>query len=209
MISHRVQRIFVIRPVEMRFYTYNGERIRNVPEDYIIDQEITAQEAMDTLRSLRNMLLQNCDWTQLADVPFTDSEKNAWRTYRQNLRDFPSFVDVVNWTAPSWPLAPGETEIVSEEVIYDWPPQNENVTLPENETTEEPIVHSVIVTPEATIVEDVIEEETIADSSINEYMSTPTSDVYKKPDVLTYEFVEGLGVIPISDINYPRSPESE
>ncbi len=106
-------------------------------------------------------------------------------------------------------IVTGETEIVSEEVIYDWPPQNENVTLPENETTEEPIVHSVIVTPEATIVEDVIEEETIADSSINEYMSTPTSDVYKKPDVLTYEFVEGLGVIPISDINYPRSPESE
>jgi hypothetical protein len=209
MIPNRVQRIFVIRPVEMRLYTYNGERIRNVPEDYIIDQEVTVQEAMNTLRSLRNMLLQNCDWTQLEDVPFTDSEKNAWRTYRQNLRDFPSLVNMVDWTAPDWPLAPGETVIVSDEVIYDWPPQNDNVALPENETIEEPIVHSVIVEQEEIIVEDVIVEETIADSLIGEQMSIPTNDIYKNPDIMTYEYVEGFGVIPITDINYPRTPESE
>lgn len=44
------------------------------------------------LRIARDLLLQQSDWTQLADVQATktDDWKNAWTDYRQALRDLPS-----------------------------------------------------------------------------------------------------------------------
>lgn len=41
----------------------------------------------DILRSIRNNLLQQCDWTQLPDSPLTDAKRAEWATYRQALRD--------------------------------------------------------------------------------------------------------------------------
>jgi hypothetical protein len=32
-------------------------------------------------------LLNECDWTQLADSPLTDQKRSEWATYRQALRD--------------------------------------------------------------------------------------------------------------------------
>lgn len=43
-------------------------------------------------RLIRNLDLQACDWTQVPDSPLTEAQKEAWRTYRQALRDFPSIV---------------------------------------------------------------------------------------------------------------------
>ncbi len=43
--------------------------------------------ALSNLRSLRNLRLMECDWTQGADSPLSDTEKAAWATYRQQLRD--------------------------------------------------------------------------------------------------------------------------
>jgi hypothetical protein len=43
-------------------------------------------------RTMRNSLLTGCDWTQVPDSPLTEAQKEAWRTYRQALRDFPSIV---------------------------------------------------------------------------------------------------------------------
>lgn len=124
MTNKRLQRIFMVRPVEMRLYTYYGERVRNIPEDYTVDEEINNQQAMDTLRSYRNGLLQQCDWTQLPDVEMPEEQVLEWRQYRKKLRDFPALIDVNNWSAPDWPLAPGEVERIENETIYDWPPQN-------------------------------------------------------------------------------------
>jgi hypothetical protein len=39
------------------------------------------------VRIERNKLLQECDWTQLADAPLNPTEKATWLTYRQSLRD--------------------------------------------------------------------------------------------------------------------------
>lgn len=44
----------------------------------------------DDVRSQRNILLQNSDWTQMSDSPLSDSKKTEWSTYRQELRDLPS-----------------------------------------------------------------------------------------------------------------------
>jgi hypothetical protein len=43
-----------------------------------------------TLRSIRNSLLTECDWTQMPDAPLSKEAKLQWATYRQELRDLPS-----------------------------------------------------------------------------------------------------------------------
>ncbi len=55
------------------------------------------------MRSMRNNLLNACDYTQMSDFP---GDKEAWATYRQTLRDIPQ-----TFTDPSdviWPTEPGE-----------------------------------------------------------------------------------------------------
>lgn len=59
----------------------------------------------ERMRTIRDRLLAACDWTQLPDAPV---DRDAWATYRQQLRDFPS-----TWTPAStvtFPTAPNETE---------------------------------------------------------------------------------------------------
>lgn len=43
-------------------------------------------------REMRDLALQGSDWTQGADSPLSDAAKATWRTYRQQLRDFPTIV---------------------------------------------------------------------------------------------------------------------
>ena len=45
------------------------------------------------VRVERDRLLADCDWTQVADAPLSDSEKEAWAVYRQALRDVPQTQD--------------------------------------------------------------------------------------------------------------------
>ena len=42
---------------------------------------------LDYLRTYRNNLLCESDWTQAVDSPLSDSKKAEWKTYRQSLRD--------------------------------------------------------------------------------------------------------------------------
>ena len=68
------------------------------------DDVIAKNAAMkgQNMRGIRNELLAQCDWTQLADSPV---DKTAWATYRQSLRDLPTqtgFPDDITWpTKPS------------------------------------------------------------------------------------------------------------
>lgn len=39
------------------------------------------------VRSERNRLLAESDWTQMPDVPMGSEQKNQWGSYRQSLRD--------------------------------------------------------------------------------------------------------------------------
>ena len=47
------------------------------------------ERAATEIRERRDALLLGCDWTQAQDVPITDDARNAWREYRQALRDVP------------------------------------------------------------------------------------------------------------------------
>ena len=68
--------------------------------EYYINH-IAPKEAMENLRSKRNQLLTESDWTQSRDVFLSNDEE--WKTYRQQLRDLPKNTDPMN---PEWPTKP-------------------------------------------------------------------------------------------------------
>ncbi len=58
-------------------------------------------ELRSRMRSERNRLLSECDWTQLPD---SSVDKTAWAEYRQALRDAPdSWTPATVWIAPDKP----------------------------------------------------------------------------------------------------------
>ena len=56
---------------------------------------------MQALRSQRDELLAQSDWTQVADAPV---DAAAWATYRQALRDLPA--NTTDPANPTWPTKP-------------------------------------------------------------------------------------------------------
>jgi hypothetical protein len=68
------------------FFDVNGNRI-DKPEEWDSKiQEIKAAEPLRQLREQRTRILQESDWMANSDVTMSD----AWRTYRQALRDLPA-----------------------------------------------------------------------------------------------------------------------
>jgi len=71
----------------------------------VIDKTVDdrAEEA-HVVRTQRNELLRDCDWTQLPDSPLDSTTKASWATYRTAVRDvteqsgFPTDI--------TWPTAP-------------------------------------------------------------------------------------------------------
>ena len=64
--------------------------------------EVAAEQALSHLRSKRNQLLAETDWTQSRDVTLPNDAE--WATYRQALRDLPANTsDPAN---PVWPTKP-------------------------------------------------------------------------------------------------------
>ena len=55
------------------------------------------------IRSTRNTLLTESDWTQFQDSPITGSVLTDWQTYRQSLRDVTNQSDPYNISWPSKP----------------------------------------------------------------------------------------------------------
>ena len=72
-------------------------------------QEIKDRQPLRQLRIQRNQLLALTDWRMTEDYPFNDKE--AWKTYRQALRDlpansFPELDEFGNLTNITWPEEP-------------------------------------------------------------------------------------------------------
>ena len=66
-----------------------------------IDQRLSIQ--WQEVRDQRSGRLNSSDWTQLPDSPLTEEQKNAWRQYRQELRDITNQADPFSITYPSLP----------------------------------------------------------------------------------------------------------
>jgi len=59
----------------------------NEPPYSVVDSD---EMLVQRVRTIRNRLLGASDWAMTSDAP---TDKQAWETYRQQLRDFPA-----NWT---------------------------------------------------------------------------------------------------------------
>lgn len=74
----------------------------------------TQAHGLFELRMERDRLLAECDWTQGADSPLSDSQKSEWATYRQSLRDITTTYSTVplcpkgmlDWGQITWPTKP-------------------------------------------------------------------------------------------------------
>ena len=73
------------------------------------------QASWTALRTQRNQLLQQSDWTQLQDAHLSAEKKSAWADYRQALRDLP---DELANTVPEGAGPPD---------LFDWPLDPTNV----------------------------------------------------------------------------------
>ena len=68
--------------------TFENEKVRL--ENERLAEEAALGETRDywsELRSIRDSILSQCDWTQTLDAPLTEEQKTSWKIYRQALRD--------------------------------------------------------------------------------------------------------------------------
>ncbi|KRD06550.1 hypothetical protein ASE21_19260 [Flavobacterium sp. Root901] len=63
----------------------------------------TQDTILENLRTTRNTLLTDSDWTQLEDSPLSEEKKTEWKNYRQKLRDLTNLDDL---TSIFWPTQP-------------------------------------------------------------------------------------------------------
>jgi uncharacterized protein YjiS (DUF1127 family) len=79
----------------------NSRRLIEPSDEYKINNP--TDKLLNIIRIQRNLLLTECDWTQLSDAPLTAGKKQEWQEYRQALRDLPETVDPYN---PVYPVKP-------------------------------------------------------------------------------------------------------
>lgn len=102
-----VYRLLVTLPQLTVLYADDlGNYYQIPPEGSDVQDSPPLSQAIDNVRSYRNQLLAESDWTQIVDSPLSDTQRAQWRVYRQALRDYPSLVNVELWSAPDWPTPP-------------------------------------------------------------------------------------------------------
>jgi len=77
----------------LQFTTWDGK-------DWTLDETKWMEKAIKPDRDKR---LRDTDWTQLPDAPLTAEQVQAYRVYRQKLRDLP---DTITFTDPEFPQEP-------------------------------------------------------------------------------------------------------
>ena len=73
-----------------------------VGKDGVIIEQSQLDMTWEELRSIRNQALADSDWRALKDVTLP----NAWKDFRQALRDLPQNHTEANDAADAWPEAP-------------------------------------------------------------------------------------------------------
>jgi len=88
----------------------DGVRYDLTPQEITKLNNYAAEQAAlkpDFMRSVRNQMLADCDWTHTSDHDngLTAEKKTEWATYRQALRDAPNHEEWPNMEA-HWPTQP-------------------------------------------------------------------------------------------------------
>ena len=99
-----IYRIYNPKTITFSYFDEYGEAYATLPEGADVEERpYTEAEAMNGLRTERNLRLVNSDYTQLPDVNLTEAQVEAWRVYRQELRDI---TDGLVWNVTQWPTKP-------------------------------------------------------------------------------------------------------
>ena len=97
---------FSVEGVDYSSFKINGNKDK--PSETAIAEEVarlTNVNALADMRTKRDRLLSESDWTQSRDVTLSDD--NDWKTYRQALRDLPSGKTTkAHVDAATWPTKP-------------------------------------------------------------------------------------------------------
>ena len=97
-------RIFKPQFITFEYWDEYGNQYADIVDGTpFVDRPYTEAEAMHALRTERNLRLENSDYTQLSDVNLTEAQVEAWRVYRQELRDI---TDGLVWNVTQWPTKP-------------------------------------------------------------------------------------------------------
>jgi hypothetical protein len=80
----------------------DGEEVTLVEDQSKV--QARTQAAWTALRTQRNRLLQQSDWTALSDAHLSQDKKDAWFAYRQALRELPD--ETTNPLEAEWPTSP-------------------------------------------------------------------------------------------------------
>jgi len=91
--------------------TIEGNWVYTVEVQILTEDEIqfAKDSAMALIRSRRNELLQQSDYTQIPDNP--NPKKTEWATYRQTLRDLPASITGDPRLFTDWPTNPDYVEL--------------------------------------------------------------------------------------------------
>jgi hypothetical protein len=105
---------------EKRYKVVNGERIELTAEELkeVEDRQAAADLDFTFVRSQRDVLLRETDWTQIADAKHGSHTAEEWATYRQKLRDLPATSDAGSGGKVSevvWPDDPPTAKAKAEE----------------------------------------------------------------------------------------------
>ena len=85
------------------------ERLQRKLDEYNYERTVGDDLSKTELRIWRNKRLEESDWRIVSDAP---GDTDAWKTYRQKLRDLPSSAKFPNkFEVADFPLAPGESSI--------------------------------------------------------------------------------------------------
>jgi hypothetical protein len=97
-------RIYDPQNIAYTYFDEYGEEYAVLPDGADVEERpYTEAQAMQALRTERNVRLVNSDYTQLPDVTLTEAQVEAWRVYRQELRDI---TENIVWNVTTWPLRP-------------------------------------------------------------------------------------------------------
>lgn len=76
------------------FKLVDGQAVALTPEEVQAKYaNLAYNSGLTKAKNQRNTLLFATDWTQNSDVALSESQKQAWATYRQSLRDLPDSVN--------------------------------------------------------------------------------------------------------------------
>ena len=84
----------------------DGVKSHFIGDDSDKDARILADEWVN-IRTERDKLLTESDWTQANDTPLSDADVAKWKTYRTSLRDLPSDQSSkTKYSDITWPTKP-------------------------------------------------------------------------------------------------------